>query len=564
MVVVAVVLVVVATLLVGVRGVRVRSTGDFLVASRSVGTRVNAMAVAGEYLSAASFLGVAGLILRTGVGALWYPIGFTAGYVTLLVCVAAPLRRFGAYTVPDFVEGRLGDPRLRPLAAVITLVISGLYIVPQLIGAARVLDAVTSLPYAAGAVGTAGVICAIVVLGGMRSATYMQAFEYSVKLFCIALPAAVLLIVVSPGQRQAAVSPQPARFGATTTIDVDTATTLVVAHPVVVTVTGGPGRSPQSREVGPGRLPVAAGGKVVFPGGSDVPSVRDTSPLGGTAWRRPLLDLGGAGHPLFATWSVLLATVLGTMGLPHILTRFHTNVTGRAARRTAVSTIALVGLFYVFPPVFGFLARSVAPQLALTGHSDVLVVTLPGLALGTGGGLLTAICAAGACAAFLSTSTGLLLTAGAAVSHDLLPRARSGPRAVRRLRAGVAGVAVAAAIVALAARDLDLGVTVGWAFGMAASTFTPLLILGIWTDLLTSAGAAAGLLTGAALSTGAVLVSVLSPPGPGWTAVLLAAPAAWSIAVSFLVMALVSHATRGSRPTSVAALLLMHSADEPA
>jgi cation/acetate symporter len=293
-----------------------------------------------------------------------------------------------------------------------------------------------------------------------------------------------------------------------------------------------------------------------------VPTLRGRNTLGGPAWRRPLLDLGGNGHPLFGTWSVLLATVLGTMGLPHILTRFHTTPTGRAARRTALTTIGLVGLFYVSPPVYGLLARGVAPQLSLTGHSDIVVVTLPGLALNTGGGMLTAVTAAGAFAAFLSTSSGLLLAAGAAVGHDLLPRARSGEQEMRRLRSGVALVALAAALVALRARDLDLGVTVGWAFGLAASTFTPLLILGIWTDRLTSAGAAAGLLTGATVSSVAVLVTVLSPPGRGWAAVLLAEPAAWSIAISFIVMSAVSHLTTGNRRPATGALLLMHSAED--
>ena len=103
-----------ATVAVGVYGVRLsRTTSDFLVASRSVGPRWNAAAISGEYLSAASFLGVAGLIAKYGADAMWYPIGFTAGYLGLLLFVAAPLRRSGAYTVPDFAEFRLGSARLR-------------------------------------------------------------------------------------------------------------------------------------------------------------------------------------------------------------------------------------------------------------------------------------------------------------------------------------------------------------------------------------------------------------------------------------------------------------------
>ena len=101
--VIALLLAAVATVAIGIYGVRfARTTSDFLVASRTVGPRWNAAAISGEYLSAASFLGVAGLIAKYGADALWYPIGFTAGYLGLLLFVAAPLRRSGAYTVPDF------------------------------------------------------------------------------------------------------------------------------------------------------------------------------------------------------------------------------------------------------------------------------------------------------------------------------------------------------------------------------------------------------------------------------------------------------------------------------
>lgn len=107
----------VATVAIGIYGVRLaRTTSDFLVASRTVSARWNATAISGEYLSAASFLGVAGLVAKYGADALWYPIGFTAGYLALLLFVAAPLRRSGAYTVPDFAEFRLGSPRACAIA----------------------------------------------------------------------------------------------------------------------------------------------------------------------------------------------------------------------------------------------------------------------------------------------------------------------------------------------------------------------------------------------------------------------------------------------------------------
>lgn len=124
------------TVVAGGFGVRFsRTTSDFLVASRAVGPRWNAAAISGEYLSAASFLGVAGLVLRDGADALWYPIGFTAGYLALLLFVAAPLRRSGAYTLPDFAEARLRSRQLRQVSTVFVVIIGWLYLMPQFQGA---------------------------------------------------------------------------------------------------------------------------------------------------------------------------------------------------------------------------------------------------------------------------------------------------------------------------------------------------------------------------------------------------------------------------------------------
>ena len=118
-----------ATIAIGAYGVRFsRTTSDFLVASRTVGSRWNAAAISGEYLSAASFLGVAGLIAKYGADALWYPVGFTAGYLGLLLFVAAPLRRSGAYTVPDFAEFRLGSQRLRKIAMLVVVFGASLWV----------------------------------------------------------------------------------------------------------------------------------------------------------------------------------------------------------------------------------------------------------------------------------------------------------------------------------------------------------------------------------------------------------------------------------------------------
>src|SRR5690348_17883384 len=143
----AVVLVCMATVGVGALGLRLsRTTSDFYVASRAVTPRWNASAIGGEYLSAASFLGVAGLVLAFGVDVLWYPVGYTAGYLVLLALVAAPLRRSGAYTLPDFAEIRLRSPAIRRTASVLVLGIGWLYLLPQFQAAGLALETATGAP----------------------------------------------------------------------------------------------------------------------------------------------------------------------------------------------------------------------------------------------------------------------------------------------------------------------------------------------------------------------------------------------------------------------------------
>ena len=183
------------TLGLGTWGMRfARTTSDLLVASRAVTPWWNAAAISGEYLSAASFLGIAGLEMQIGASALWQSLGFTAGYLALLLFVAAPLRRYGSYTIPDFAEARLHSPGLRLLAAAIVLVIGGFYLVPQLKGAGLALNVVVGSPYWVGVVVVAVIVAVNVAVGGMRGITYVQAFQFWVKVFAIAVPAIVLLI----------------------------------------------------------------------------------------------------------------------------------------------------------------------------------------------------------------------------------------------------------------------------------------------------------------------------------------------------------------------------------
>ena len=210
----ALILVSLSTAFIGFYGLRVsRTTSDFYVASRTVRPWWNASAIGGEYLSAASFLGIAGLIVISGLDALWFPIGYTAGYLMLLFFVAAPLRRSGAYTIPDFAQARLESTTARYVTSLLVVAVGWFYIVPQLHGAALTIRTTTGLPSWVGAGAVVVVVCLTVVTGGMRSITFVQAFQYWLKLTALAVPAVFMLLVVSgvTGQNSAASIPAGSR-----------------------------------------------------------------------------------------------------------------------------------------------------------------------------------------------------------------------------------------------------------------------------------------------------------------------------------------------------------------
>lgn len=551
--VVAVVLVTAATIGVGSVGLRLsRTTSDFYVASRAVPPRWNASAIGGEYLSAASFLGIAGLVLAGGVDMLWFPVGYTAGYLVLLVLVAAPLRRSGAYTLPDFAEQRLESRAVRLLASVLVVGIGILYLLPQFQGAGLALRTVTGAPTWVGAAVVAGTVVLNVLAGGMRSITFVQAFQYWLKLTAIAVPVVFLLLV---WREDGAPSPLAGGVPATrdaTSVVLPAAVDVVAEEPTRLVVDG------EHLRLVPGDpLRLDAGARVTVPAGEPVPHASPLRPSTGQEWSLPLSGAGRE-HPLYATYSLVLALFFGTMGLPHVLVRFYTNPDGRAARRTTLVVIGLLGAFYLFPPVYGMLGRLYASDLLLTGRTDAVVLTLPGRMLpAPWGDLVGALVVAGAFAAFLSTSSGLVVSVAGVVSQDLL---RAGPslsgdryrvHAVRGFRAATVLATAVPFALSLATYRIGLADTVGLAFALAASTFCPLLVLGIWWRGLSSTGAMAGLAAGGLLASAAVTVTMLAGPLGGWPGALLAQPAAWTVPLAFAVMVAASLATRSRTPQHV-------------
>ena len=188
---------VVMTIWMGFRSARTSKTAsDFFVAGRSVSVGWNASAISGEYLSAASFMGVAGMVMSSGYDALWYPVCYACGYLFLLLFIAGPLRRFGAYTIPDFAEGRFDSPLFRKIAVCFVLFIGFFYTMPQMKGAGTTLAYIfPGIPYWAGVVLVGAVITLNVALGGMKGIPLVQAVQYWIKMFAISVPVFVLMAV---------------------------------------------------------------------------------------------------------------------------------------------------------------------------------------------------------------------------------------------------------------------------------------------------------------------------------------------------------------------------------
>jgi Na+(H+)/acetate symporter ActP len=553
----AVVLVSIVTVVVGTFGLRrARTTGDFYVASRAVTPRWNAAAIGGEYLSGASFLGVAGLILAYGYDALWYPVCYTAGYLILLAVVAAPLRRSGAYTLPDFAQIRLESTAVRRVAGALVVIIGWLYMVPQLQGAGLALKTQTGVPGWAGGLLVAAVVLTAVTAGGMRSITFAQAIQYWVKFLALLIPALVLIGVWHHGDL-------PGRRPVTVTVDRATTVRLTVAETLTVrgVADGRPVDGPVPLVAGQHRFD--AGTTVDLQPGDTVPVVTSLPANTDASWLEPLGS--GVPHPLYASLSLIVGICLGTMGLPHVLVRFYTNTDGRDSRRTTLVVIGLLSLFYLLPTVFGTLGRRFAPDLLLTGDTDTTALLLPERMLdGAAGVWLSALITAGAFAAFLSTVSGLTVSVAGVLGQDLFRDTRASRRLrIRSFRLGAIVALAVPYVLSLPTERLGLAAVVALAFTVSASTFCPLLVLGIWWRGLTDAGALAGMAAGGALSLFAVLLTLVNDDPAGWLGVLISQPAVWTVPVAFAVMIVVSLGSAGRVPASVGRFMVRLHAPEP-
>ena len=556
-----------------------KSAGDFFVAGRSVSVGWNASAISGEYLSAASFMGVAGMVMLNGYDALWYPVCYACGYLFLLLFIAGPLRRFGAYTIPDFAEGRYDSPLFRKIAVCFVLFIGFFYTMPQMKGAGTTLAYIfPGLHYSVGVIVVGAVITLNVSLGGMKGITLVQAFQYWLKVFAITVPIFVLASVVGHYQQHLAVNK--------------------TAQETAVTAVPGIERNALPANAPKDETWIAPFGKLT------TKAVDASIAAAKTPEEKAALEANKKPYSLLYTYSLIIALVCGTAGLPHILVRFYTNPDGVAAKRTTMWVMILIGVFYVFPPVYGVIGRSLTPDLyekAGMNGTDSVVLKLPTLLAGRNypllGSILSGITCAGAFAAFMSTFSGLLVSMSSALAHDIYGRIlRPSSSPEQRLKAfkwsalivGLVAVGLGSQVEAL-----EINFMVGQAFAIAAASYFPLLFMSVWWREMTMRGAATGMLVGGLSALASIsLTSISSVAEAGakklpeaaraaywadhsiakgisdfWVAhplarILCEQPAIWAVPLAIILMIVVSKATASTVPADVRMKMLVLHAPE--
>ncbi|MEU4493872.1 cation acetate symporter [Streptomyces sp. NBC_00210] len=432
------------------------SAEEFYAGGRLFSPLENGFAIAGDYMSAASFLGISGLIALYGYDGMLYSVGFLVAWLVVLLLVAELVRNCGRFTLADVVASRMSERPVRIAAGTSSVAVSVLYLVAQMVGAgslvALLLGGTSEAARSWTVIGVGALMVVYVSLGGMRATTWIQIVK-AVLLMLGAIAMTVLVLVRFHG-------------------DVNQLLNSAAEH-------SGHGRD----------------------------------------FLSPGLKYGGDWTARFDFISLGLALVLGTAGLPHILSRFYTVPTARAARRSVVWSIGLIGSFYLMTIVLGFGAAAVlgSDEVRTSNAAGNTAVPLLALDLGggagtTGGTVLFAVVAAVAFATILAVVAGITLASSASVAHDLYAslRRRRGKRhsEVAVARVAAAGIGVAAIGLGLLARDLNVAFLVGLAFAVAASANLPVLLYSLFWRNFTTRGAVWSVYGGLIP---AVLLVVLSP-----------------------------------------------------
>jgi len=479
---------------------RAQSTKEFYIAGGGIHPVLNGMATAADWMSAASFISMAGIISFLGYGGSQYLMGWTGGYVLLALCLAPYLRKFGKFTVPDFIGERYYSKNARTIALICAIFVSFTYVVGQMKGVGVAFSRFLEIPYDLGVIIGIGIVFFYAVLGGMKGITYTQVAQYCVLIFAFTVPAIFISL-------QATGNPIPQiGFGSKTTDGVYLLEKL-------------------------NQLSVDLGFKKYT-------DINQTT--------------------LINVFFITAALMFGTAGLPHVIVRFFTVPKVRDARISAGWALLFISFLYTTAPAVAAFAKvnlintvsnaqySEVPQWfknwentgllqfddknadgviqyvadeqinELTIDRDIMVLANPEIA--NLPPWVIGLIVAGGLAAALSTAAGLLLVISTSISHDLLKK-NINPNISEKGELWAARVSIAVAVVAAGLAGLNppgfVAEVVALAFGLAASSFFPAIILGIFDKRMNKEGALSGMIVGVVFTT--IYIFYFKPQlgGPG-------------------------------------------------
>lgn len=438
----------------------------YFAAGRRITGWQNGLAVAGDYMSAASFLGIAGMIAFYGFDGFMYSVGFLVAYLTVLLVVAEPLRNAGKYTMADVLAYRLSPRPVRAAAALSTLTVSVFYMVAQMVGAGVLVS--TLIPamkipglldgFATSVISVGILMIIYVVFGGMLATTWVQI----VKAILLVGGSLLLSILVLKKFNYSFYE----FFNALSQISFHDKSGALVTRDFLH------------------------------------PGLKYGAGIGSGWGPLDLISLG-------------LALVFGTAGLPHVLVRFYTVPDAKTARASVVWAMAIIGLFYIMTTFFGFGAAAILnPDNIVSGGKINPNMSAPLLAQALGGDIFFAFISAVAFATILAVVAGLTISASTSFAHDFYTNVIHGGREstqnaevrVARITAFVVG-ALSIGIAILLGSSVNVAFLVGLAFAVAASANLPVIVLSLFWKRFNTVGAVSGLITGLVASIVLILIS---------------------------------------------------------
>jgi cation/acetate symporter len=418
---------------------RTRTTKDFYAAGRSITGFQNGLALAGDYMSAASFLGIAGLVSTKGYDGLIYSVGWLVGWPIIMFLISEPLRNLGKYTFADVVAYRLQQRPIRAAAATGSLVVVITYLIAQMVGAGTLIKLMFGLPFELAIVITGTLMISYVLFGGMIATTWVQIIKAG-----LLLSGATLLVIMTLN-----------KFG--------------FSYGELF-----------------GQAEKLYGSKFLEPGGLV------TSPID--------------------AFSLGLALMFGTAGLPHILMRFYTVPDAKQARKSVFVATGFIGYFYILTVTIGFGAAVLVGQKAIMAIDKGGNMAGPMLAEALGGNIFLGFLSAVAFATILAVVSGLTLAGASALSHDLYVGViRRGVAAekeeVKVAKMSTVGLGVIAILLGIFFKGQNVAFLVGLTFAIAASANFPALLLSITWKKLTTYGVVWSIYTGVIVATVLIILS---------------------------------------------------------